>query len=602
MESQDKIFEFEEKDQDNFIVKFNKVNDMRNGDAILYYSDGAKWIEFKYENNKRNGNAIEYYSDGTYCNFKYENNMMNGDAILYYPDGTYCNFKYENNMKNGDAILYYPDGHKSTEFKYENNMRNGDAIQYHSDGEYSKFKYENDMLQGNAIQYYSNDIIHYIFKYENNMRNGDAIEYYQDGEKGIEFKYENDMRNGDAIEYYPDGRYKKLKFENNNVLDYSIHFNKSDKITRIVNINNDTEIIVFLNKLSYIHLLSLDNIIELINNYSDNKELINDLLNKKNTDKISKLEKTNKELINDLLNNSKKNIDKISKLEKTNKDLRNELLKNNSLEEDKCNYKKILDEQYKDENCQIKNENWQLNNKNYELNDEIRKYKTMNIEKDNKIKEYIKYKNEYDKLNKSKKKLESENGNLKNQIKDYKKEIKDLKRQIEVLTESKKSVSDWEKKYNESNDKETKTREILKTLKEGLNFESKDNSSVIIEYYKKLSKDIQDLSNQQLTNLKKLPEKSKKYRWTINGKPFNEKHPKWEKHSHILNEFNTVLHNKNKMESLIKRLGWKLKNNNNHKVYEKLNYRFISPSTPAEWATTYFNLEKIEKEIIENDN
>ena len=56
------------------------------------------------------------------------------------------------------------------------------------------------------------------------------------------------------------------------------------------------------------------------------------------------------------------------------------------------------------------------------------------------------------------------------------------------------------------------------------------------------------------------------------------------------------------MESLIKRLGWKLKNNNNHKVYEKLNYRFISPSTPAEWATTYFNLEKIEKEIIENDN
>ena len=55
------------------------------------------------------------------------------------------------------------------------------------------------------------------------------------------------------------------------------------------------------------------------------------------------------------------------------------------------------------------------------------------------------------------------------------------------------------------------------------------------------------------------------------------------------------------MESLIKRLGWKLKNNNNHKVYEKLNYRFIPPSTPAEWATTYFQFRKIEKEI-RNDN
>ena len=51
-----------------------------------------------------------------------------------------------------------------------------------------------------------------------------------------------------------------------------------------------------------------------------------------------------------------------------------------------------------------------------------------------------------------------------------------------------------------------------------------------------------------------------------------------------------------------KRLGWKLKNCNNHKVYTKLDYRFVSPSTPSEWATTYFNLEKIEKEIIENGN
>ena len=329
---------------------------------------------------------------------------------------------------------------------------------------------------------------------------------------------------------------------------------------------------------------------------------------KKITDKISKLEKTNKNLKNELHSKDdlEKITDKISKLEKTNKNLKNELHSKDDIEKITDKISK-LENQYKDENSQIKIQNSMLNNENLGLKEEIRKYKNLIIQKDNKIKEYTNYKKDYSKLDKSKKKLESETENLKNKIKDLKKQIKDFTHQIKVLNEYKrpdqvkKDMEKLQEKLNESMKTERKL-ENLKNLKEGLNFESKEHPSVIIEHYQKLSQDIEDLSIQKFTQLKELPQKVKKYRWTINGKPFNEKHPKWEKYKNILNEFNTVLHNKNKIENLIKNLGWKLKNEKNHKVYTRLNYRFVSPSTPSEWATTFFKLEKIEKEIIENDN
>ena len=541
MLKKEKMFEFEEKTKHNTIIKFNKVNGVKQGNAISYY----------------------------------ENDF-------------YCKFKYENGLCNGNAIQYSQDGKKLSEVQFENDVKQGDATEYYENDFYCKFKYENDVKQG------------------------DAIEYYKNGKIAKRFKLEDGVRQGDAIEYYENGEYIKFKFKNNEPQDNRIYFNKSNKITRIcVNyfVLNDEETILFLNKVSYIHDLSSDYIIELIDAFHLHTD---DLLNnyKINTDKIIELEKSNKQLRNDFLNsklNNKKNIEKISKLEKSNKYLRNELLsKNNSLEQDKSKYKKNLDEQYKDENNQLKKdknqfkkENNQLKDENLVFKEEIRKKKNLINDKDKIIIEYTTSKNNYDKLDKHKKKLESYIESLENQIKDFKNEIKDLKREIELLKEQNSDLN-YKPKYEEMLEKERKSREKLKKLKTGLDFKTDIDIEVIIEYHKHLLKNIEHLSIQQFTNLNKLPEKSKKYRWTINSKPFNERHPKWEKYSHILNEFNTVLHNKNKIDKLITRLGWKLKNCNNHKVYTKLDYRFVSPSTPSEWATTYFNLEKIEKEIIEN--
>ena len=199
----------------------------------------------------------------------------------------------------------------------------------------------------------------------------------------------------------------------------------------------------------------------------------------------------------------------------------------------------------------------------------ISKYKKDNIQVNSELKSCKEFKNKHQKISNLNKELKSKVEILTSDITNFKNEIKDLKREIELLKEQNSDLN-YKQKYEEMLEKERKSREKLKKLKTGLDFKTDIDIEVIIEYHKHLLKNIEHLSIQQFTNLNKLPEKSKKYRWTINSKPFNERHPKWEKYSHILNEFNTVLHNKNKIDKLITRLGWKLKNCNNHKVYTKL--------------------------------
>ena len=94
----------------------------------------------------------------------------------------------------------------------------------------------------------------------------------------------------------------------------------------------------------------------------------------------------------------------------------------------------------------------------------------------------------------------------------------------------------------------------------------------------------------------------KSYDLFIDNQKYDNRHPKWkQKHSQNLYELRSVVTDKPGIEKLIKKLGWKLDRDKNHKVYKRGSQTFICPSTPTEWITSFYNLRKLEQERIESE-
>ena len=104
---------------------------------------------------------------------------------------------------------------------------------------------------------------------------------------------------------------------------------------------------------------------------------------------------------------------------------------------------------------------------------------------------------------------------------------------------------------------------------------------------------------------KEYPKKKKirKFNIKINNIVYDENHPFYNENNYDkLNLFNLRnINDKRKIFELINKLGWKIKNSNNHLTFKRNNENFSCGSTPKSWIPIFKDLKNREIIRIENE-
>jgi len=244
----------------------------------------------------------------------------------------------------------------------------------------------------------------------------------------------------------------------------------------------------------------------------------------------------------------------------------------------------------------LKNDLAQEKINNFELKDQLKEMNQIKQE-NTKLKEESGKSKDYDKIKSNSKKLE--------------KKIKDLNKEIKKFNKEMKNKED---KYNEEIKeqiklKQDKTDEISKKNKQIKNLNTKIKTLEERLEELTISSDLSETLSAQIVEYEKRanPPKNKQQIFMIAGLEYNKQHPNWNpEYGKILYEFQSCLHDKNKIENLIIKCGWILKNSNNHKVYTRITDRgyeqkLFTPTTPSSensWKSVWCNLKKLEIDRI----
>ena len=221
------------------------------------------------------------------------------------------------------------------------------------------------------------------------------------------------------------------------------------------------------------------------------------------------------------------------------------------------------------------------------------KNKKKKLEKDlEKFKDYPKIKTSLNKQKKENEKLLNQIKKLNNDLEIKDKEIKD--KEADILQEK-----NWNKEYSLKNSKLNGELKGLRELKK-----------IVPEYediITSLNKQIEYLSTKDIIEVEKIkkPKNESRIKIIIDGILYDDKHPKWRKiDSKRLNLFHTCLHDGIKIKTLITNCGWELIRTSNHNIFTRTLengeiQKFVSPTTPAEWHTTWIILKRLEEERIQ---
>lgn len=187
-------------------------NDLYNGIAKYYSSNGKIFKSITYKNGLIDGQEIEYfYNDTTELNYiselkEYSNGKLNGVYLIY------------NYFSPFDTLTYG---------EYSNDKKNGRFTFHHYGGGKTIVDYVNDEVEGNFIEYYKNGVLAYEINYRNNLpyhliqiqdKSGKKNEsniltegtgtlnyYYDNGALFSSFEYNNQLISGKFYRYYKSG-------------------------------------------------------------------------------------------------------------------------------------------------------------------------------------------------------------------------------------------------------------------------------------------------------------------------------------------------------------------------------------------------------------
>jgi TonB family protein len=110
-----------------FIIFLNvAVNYSQNGIIKTYYPDGTPRTEISYVNDVLDGSAILFYSNGNIQEEKnYSNGILSGIVREYYPSGLLkMEYSVKNGIKDGNQRIYYENGSLKEISIFSNGQRN----------------------------------------------------------------------------------------------------------------------------------------------------------------------------------------------------------------------------------------------------------------------------------------------------------------------------------------------------------------------------------------------------------------------------------------------------------------------------------------------
>lgn len=247
----------------------------------------------------------------------------------------------------------------------------------------------------------------------------------------------------------------------------------------------------------------------------------------------------------------------------------------------------------KTEKSQLKEEIFLLKNQNEKFKKTIQSYEID-------IKKYKSQETRFNSFIKEKKKMNEKITTLELELE---KMIKEKDKNLELYQKELNQKEFEIKTRKEFGDKIYKLKSQNKILKESE--EKIPKYEVIID---SLSKQMECISTRCLNIIDfekiKNPKNESRLKINVDGVIYDSKHPKWRKNdSKILNLFTACLHDERKIKKLIDTCGWIEERHNKHIIYsriinERIPQKFVCPTTPAEWQSTWVILKRLEEEKI----
>lgn len=211
--------------------------------VIFWEEDNTKVKNVYYINYKKQKIGVEkfYYLNG---NIHKERNWikdkLEGQEVIFYDTGEkYIERTYKNNELDGLEISYFLDGNISVERNYKEGKQEGQEVIFSETGEnYVERIYKNGELDGLERVYLLNGNmgqninINKERSWKEGKLEGVEIIFYDTGERYIEKKYKNNLLDGDYIVFSPKGEVlEKYIYQEGNLISseefyVQSHFNK----------------------------------------------------------------------------------------------------------------------------------------------------------------------------------------------------------------------------------------------------------------------------------------------------------------------------------------------------------------------------------------
>lgn len=186
------------------ILKEFFVDNIRNGETIMYDAKGVIVARGTYTNDKLTGEFVKHDIKGR-DEKMYSNGVLHGVRKRYNNSGILRKIiHYENGKQHGETAKYYDDGITIENIKtYVNGHLEGMVKRFNKSGILiSKANYKNNLVQGMRYLYFGNGSLKQTDIFVNGIRNGEFITYNGQGYKLLKGEFKNDVIDGYVCKYW----------------------------------------------------------------------------------------------------------------------------------------------------------------------------------------------------------------------------------------------------------------------------------------------------------------------------------------------------------------------------------------------------------------
>ena len=189
--------------------KLSYKNDINDGLAEGWYTNGNKWYAETYKEGNLTGVQTLYFYNGKLKKTtNFTDNKINGIQRSYSSLGNLISeTAFADDKQEGLTIFYYPNSAKQYEVIYKNSKAQGAYKNYYESGKLmTQGEFTDDLKQGLWTTYYENGTIKEKTTYKDNEITGEFTEYHENGKLSRKGSYARKKIDGKLEDYDDDGK------------------------------------------------------------------------------------------------------------------------------------------------------------------------------------------------------------------------------------------------------------------------------------------------------------------------------------------------------------------------------------------------------------